>query len=80
MEERAECIVSDVVVRREAIGLLVLFAPKPFQEKNGGVVDEKLGHGTEVTQRLSAAGLAIVKAQMVQPTCSSIAYSPIEDD
>jgi hypothetical protein len=59
--------ISDMVVPREALGLLVL-----FDQKDGGVVNEEFGHGaSESEMEWNGVGLTIVEAQMVQLTCCS---------
>jgi hypothetical protein len=81
VEEREECGVSNVVVPRETVGHLVLFAGEPFREKDRGVVEQEFGGCTgdpEAERR--RVGLAIIEARMVEPASRGGAVRPGEDD
>jgi hypothetical protein len=70
-----------VVVPQEPTGHLVLFAPKPFEEKDGGVVEGELSHGPGNPEtEWREVWLAAVEAQMLQPPCCGCAVGPGEDD
>ncbi len=81
MEEGKEFGVSDVVVPRETVGHLVLFAGEPFREQNGGVVEKEFGGRTSDPEaEWWGAGLAIIEAGKVEPAGRSCAVRPGECD